>query len=68
MTKTETMESLLKGVYPRALSYAELFHPILNGVKAVNRANTHSGTPLRTLVKQGKAKRITDGFYCWIPQ
>ncbi len=65
--KADIIVTMLRQAYPRALSYADLWQPMLQGMSLADRRNATGGSTLRTLVKQGKVRKITEGFYVLVP-
>lgn len=64
---TNSIINSLTRVYPRAMSYAQLFDIALNGVPASQRSSMNGGSYMRNLEKQKRVKKVTTGFYCLIP-
>lgn len=53
--------------YPRAVSYSDLFRYALPSATHTDQIDKNGGTYLKTLVRQGRAKRVVEGYYCLIP-
>lgn len=67
MKTLDIIEKMLKDAYPRALTYTELWQPITNGLGTIEKEYRSGGSATRTLLKKGKIKQITSGYYCWVP-
>jgi hypothetical protein len=66
-TITARIDAMLMQVYPCALSYAQIFEALFPGESPEDRLNLQGGTYMRTLCKQGLARKITTGFYVHTP-
>jgi hypothetical protein len=64
---TDNILGQLKTAYPRSVCYSDLYRNALPGVGQSERIDQNGGSRFKTLVKQGKIKRVVEGFYVWIP-
>lgn len=64
---TNKMVTVLKTAYPRAVCYADLYRQVLPTATHTDQIDKSGGARLKTLVRSGQAKRVVEGFYCWVP-
>lgn len=69
-TRNERQEqalAVLKRVYPRALTYTDIWNYLLPSATSIAKIDQSGGGVLEPLIKKKQVKRITTGVYCWIP-
>ncbi len=65
---TQTMLTILKTEYPKAVRYCDLYRQALPNTSMIDQIDRNGGGRLKCLVKRGVVKTVVEGYYVWVPQ